>query len=124
MSLSVMTTAPEPPTVHAPARPAGSDSAAAGAPASAASGTPAGEALPRPVSGAGGAQVTASVPAAGSPPPASAPPVSTPGTTVARPTPPAELAKTGLDSGPLLLLALTLVLLGVFLVRLASPRST
>ena len=125
------TQAPAPPTVYAPARPGqaqGQVAVAPGAPV-----TPDAQGAEVPVIGSGAA-VTAVVPGAvvpgapGTAPPvpevtAPVPGVNAPGTSVARPTPGQELARTGFESTSILVLALVLVLLGVLLVRLAAPRS-
>lgn len=50
--------------------------------------------------------------------------VSTPQVSIPRTLPGAQLPRTGVDYGPVLLLALVLVLLGLVLVRLAVPRAT
>ena len=116
---------PQPPTVYAPSRP--------GLPAAGISpASPATVDSPQgAVVGTGGAQVTAVVPGAGVPavtppvttPVTNVPPVGTPTTSTAVPRTPGELARTGLETGPLLVLALLLVLLGVLLTRLAIPRA-
>lgn len=129
MSLCVSNqTPPSPPRVHAPGGAAGQG----GAVDAATSLVPAttGASATTPVARSG-AEVTAVVPGAGAPPVAG--PVPTPGpgadapvpTTASPRTPPGtELARTGLDTGPLLLLALVLVLLGVLLSRSAALRTS
>lgn len=119
---------PTPPRVFAPLRPSppapeqGTSTAPTSAP-----GTAPG-AQPSPVPASSGAQVTAVVPRLGVPPaPAPAPatslpPTSPPATTSTGQPPVPSLARTGLDAGPVLLLALLLVLLGALALRAAIAR--
>lgn len=116
---------PSPPRVFAPDRLGTDQPAGSMGPVTAGSLTASGAPTPRTE----GAQVTAVVgpPTVGTPEvttPVTTPQVTTPQVAAPKPPPGTQLARTGFDSGPVLLLALLLVLLGLVLVRLAVPRAT